>query len=179
MGLVNPQSSEDLDSRIIYRFPATRFEQALTLYENTLTPGLKTLVNQDSGGSTSLVVPANSSKARLYIIELHFKLSASLVNTFLAGAPRVLLETSFFRAEFPAVGAINLDGKPTQSKFYEVRNTIYYPSSSLRSVGYGNLQIEPSAVLANYIYNANITLDTITAVSQLICLLYPVITFVK
>lgn len=179
MGLVNPQSSEDLDSRTIYRFPATRFEQALTLYENTLTPGLKTLVNQDSGGTTSLVVPANASEAKFYTVELMFKLSASLVNVFLAGTPRILLETGFFRAEFPAVGILNFDGKPTQSKFYEKKNTIFYPSSALRSVGYGNLQIEPSAVLTNYLYNTNITFDTGTAVSQLVCLLYPVITFVK
>jgi Ca2+-binding RTX toxin-like protein len=177
---VNPQSSEDLENRIIYRYPATRFEQAASLYQNTLTQGLKTLVNQDSGGLTSLVVPANSSKAKYYILELMFKTSALLTNTLGFGGPiDVMLETGFFRIEFPAIGTIQLDGKPTQSKFYDKKNIIYFPSSSLRSVGYGNIQMEPSAILSNYIGNTNILFDTGSANAKLICLMYSVITFVK
>lgn len=179
MASVNPQSLEDLPSRTVYRYPATRFEQVATLYQNTTTPGLKTLVNQDSGSTTSLVIPATNQKAKFFTIELFFKSSVLLKNNAIAGFPDVLANTDFLRIEFSAANGINFDGKPTQSKFYESKNLVYYNSSALRSIGYGSLQLEPSANMANYLYNPNNVYDISFAVSQLVCLMYPVVTFIK
>lgn len=179
MASVNPQSFEDLPWRTIYRFPATRFEQVATLYENTTTPGLKTLVNQDSGATTSLVIPATNQKAKYFTIEFFFKPSVILRNNAIAGFPYVVAKTDFLRIEFSATEVVNFDGKPTQTKFYESKNLVYYNSSALRSVAYGSMQLEPSADMANYLYNSNNVYDITTSVSQLICLLYPVVTFYK
>ena len=121
MAQVAPQSTEELPDKIVYKYPATRFEQVATIYSDTSSPGLKTLINQDSGGSTSLIVPPSANKAKYYTIDVFFKTGVILKNTLL-GATYFFIENDFFRIEFPAVGLLQFDGRPTQSKFYNKEN---------------------------------------------------------
>lgn len=178
MATVNAQSVEDFADRIIYRFPATRFEQTPVTIKNTGSPGLKTLVN--TSANVSYVIPASGVSARFFKIQWLINTAVVLSNT----ASGTILQTvgiDFLR--YSALG-LNYDGRSMQTEFYEKNTENYYPSVQLRSINLGDISIEPIINTTNlsgagFGLNAVLDWDIIGAVSYIVALLNPVVTFYK
>jgi hypothetical protein len=175
MAAVNSQSVEDFADRIIYRYPAARFEQAAVIFESAVDPGLKTLVN--TATSTEFNIPASGISARFYKVDWTFKLLISMFNSG-SGGWQVFNDIKFLRYITPAP-ALNYDGKSFQTEFYDDKTEAYIPSAQLRTISITNIQVEPVSIAANYLVNASIAWDFGAAVTQLIALLQPVVTFYK
>ena len=178
MATVNAQSVEDFADRIVYRFPAARFEQVPVTIKNTGSPGLKTLVNVAT--STSFMVPASGMAARFFKIEWIINTSVVLTNTA-SGTILQMVKIDFLKY---LASSLNYDGKSQQIEFYEKNTENYYTSPQLRAINIGNISIEPIIETTNmsgagFGLNAVIDWDISSSVSYIVALLHPVVTFYK
>jgi len=178
---VNAQSVEDFADRIIYRFPAGRYEQAATTWPLVMTPGLKTLVNTDT--SRSYVIPASGISAKFFKIEWFFNLAVVMQNDAVPGTPLVMVDIDFLRFATPSP-SLNYDGKSLQTEFYERKIENYYSSPQLRAINISNISVEPKSITANYLggstsLDSRISWNVVSSVSYLVALFQPVVTFYK
>jgi hypothetical protein len=177
MATVNAQSVEDFADRIIYRFPGGRFEQAPVTWKDTMTPGLKTLVNTDT--NRQYVVPASGIGAKFYKIEWFFSAFVVFVNDATAGAGQEMMTNiGFVRIN---AGNLNYDGKPQQTEFYTEKIENYYTSPQLRSINIANIQMEPkiNAIDAASTGTWTTNYQAVASVSYLGVIAQPTVTFYK
>ena len=143
MANINAQSVEDLPDRIIYRYPAGRYQQTPTNWVYIGNPGLTTLVNTQT--SRSYVIPASGISAKLFKIEW-------VINTFAvfdAGSNGLRsIKYDFARIVTPSP-ALNYDGKTLQTEFYEKKTENFYTSPQLRSINISDIQVEPMFDITN------------------------------
>lgn len=181
MADVQAQSVEDFADRIIYRYPAGRYEQVAVTWQNTMTPGLKVLVNTDT--TRRYIVPASGIIARFFKIEWFFNLGVVFQNDAVGGNPLVLVEMDFLRFLTPSP-SLSYDGKSMQTEFYEKKTENIYQSPQLRSINISNISVEPRSIAANYLggstaLDARVSWNIASSVSYLVALFQPVVTFYK
>lgn len=181
MATVNAQSVEDFADRIVYRFPAGRYEQIATTWGATMTPGLKVLVNTDT--TRSYVIPASGVSAKFFKIEWFFKLGVVFQNDAISGTPLVLVEMDFLKFLTPAP-ALSYDGKSLQTEFYQEKTENIYQSPQLRAINISNISVEPRSIASNYLggstsLDARVSWNIVSSVSYLVALFQPTVTFYK
>lgn len=143
MAVINAQSVEDFSDRIIYRFPAGRYEQALSNFADTISSGYKTLVNTET--SRRYNIPQSGISARFYKINLLF--SAVLIGVGPGAYTSIMARAGFFRINAPS---LTFDGKSMQTEFYEPKNEIMYGAAQLRAIDITDIQMEPSLATTDF-----------------------------
>lgn len=180
MADVAAQSIEEFGDRIIYRYPAARFEQVPVIFSAALSPGLKTLVNTQA--AVSFVIPPIGITAKLFQIDWLLKTYIVLQNDALAGTPLTCVNIGFVRMVTPSP-LLNYDGKSLQTQFYETKTTNLLSSKQLRSINVSDIQLEPASDSSNYANgpasDARFLFNTPSAVSYLLALFQPVVTLYK
>lgn len=175
MANVNAQSVEDFADRIIYRFPAGRYEQAaLGNISTVISTGLKTLANTDT--SRSYIIPSSGISARFFKIEWVFNMAIQ-VNNYIIGYD-LLIDHDFIRYSTPAP-ALNYDGKTLQTEFYERKTENYYQAQQLRSINIKDIAVEPKLTDLLYVITAQFDLNLGSNTNKLVALLQPIVTFYK
>jgi len=172
MAEVNAQSVEEFPDRVIYRYPAGRYEQGAVSAGNVFSPGLKTCVNTQT--SISYIVPSSGLSARFYKIEWLFKSVVQSTNAI--NSITILNSIDFLRY---SATSLNYDGKSLQTEFYQEKTENYYTSPQLRSINIGNISVETRPSLANYLLTAQIDIFNSTNTNFIIALLQPIVTFYK
>lgn len=174
MATVNAQSVEDFAGRVVYRYPSCRFEQVPGLWQLTMSPGLKSLINTDS--ALSYVVPAAGISYSFFRIQWGVKLGTIFSNGAIAGNPLIIVKTDFTKLNLD----VNYDGKSLQTEFTSKNIENYYTSPQLRAINVGDLNLEPLAVAANLAPDpTRISANIATADAYLIATLSPIVTAYK
>lgn len=174
MANVNAQSIEEFADRIIYRYPAGRYEAIPGNISTVISTGLKTLVNTDA--SRSYIVPASGISARFFKIEWVFNMAIQ-VNNAIIGYD-LLIDHDFIRYSTPDP-ALNYDGKALQTEFYERKTENYYQSPQLRSINIKDIAVEPKLTDLLYVITAQFDLNLGSNSNKLVALLQPIVTFYK
>lgn len=170
MANVNPQSIEEFNDRVIYRYPGGRFEQSSGSFAASLSSGLKTCVNTDT--TRNYVVPASNQPARFFKIDLFFNCFLSVANTLNGGYVQ-LVDLDFSKIYAP----LNYDGKSLQTEFYEKNTTNFYTSRQFRSLSIADISVEPVAGVLMAANNGYFAYNT--GVSFIVAIMQPVITYFK
>lgn len=176
MANVNAQSVEDYADRIVYRFPGGRYEQVLTTWASAFTTGLKTLVNADT--SRSYVVPTSGINAKFFKIDLRIYIAVSVTLTSPSSFSS-LTKSGFLRVSIPT---LNMDGKSQLTDFYQEKTEFFYTSQQLRAINISNILVEPIQSYTDLRSTVNVTtpqFDTTSAVTQLVGIVQPTVTFYK
>jgi hypothetical protein len=175
MANVNAQSIEDYADRIVYRYAAGRYEQALTTWTGAFSSSTsKTLVNTDT--SRSYIVPETNQSARFYKIDIEI---CTAVNVTEDAIGLTLTNISFFKITIPS---LNFDGKSQLTDFYEKRTVQFYTSPQLRAINIGDLIMEPVVSYTDLRNTPGVTYPSFSigaGTTQLIAYLRPTVTYFK
>lgn len=180
MATVNAQSVEDFADRIVYRFPAGRYEQTPVSWNSMCSPGLKTLVNTDA--SRSYVVPSSGLSYKFFKIEWLIKTFVVLDTATAPGLKSIVCDFARYSSLAPA---LNYDGRSLQTEFYEKKSENVYASASLRSINISNIALEPImhttdlSTGGSYGFNAFLDWSTSAVTNYLVALLQPTVTAYK
>jgi hypothetical protein len=174
MATVNAQSVEDFAGRIVYRYPSCRFQQAAGLWELTMSPGVKSLVNTDL--ALVYVVPSSGTSYLFFKIQWAIKVGVVFSNGAIPGNPLVFTESSFSKIS----ANINYDGKSLQTEFSDKKIENFYTSPQLRAINVGNISLEPLTIAANLAPDpTRIAANILTADAYLVAMFTPIVTAYK
>jgi len=176
MADINAQSVEDYADRIVYRYAGGRYEQVLTNWAGSLSPGLKTLVNTDT--KRSYIVPRSGSPAKFFKVEIFIFSCLKIASPSYYLTPYGLMQCGFFRVSIPS---LNFDGKSQVTEFYKESTEQIVPSSQLRSINIGDILLEPSVIFANIQSNDTGTFSFSggAGTTGLISIVQPIVTYYK
>lgn len=176
MANVAAQSAEEFTDRVIYRYPACRFEQTPGNVALSLSVGLKTLTNTTA--STSFVIPASGISAKMYRVEWCFVTSVQ-VSEFSHPIGNTLIRCGFNQL---IASSLNYDGKPLQTKFYKNTAEVFVISNQLRAINITDLQVEPLWSFGDLQFTGGVAsgyLQWTDATVALVALMQPTVTFYK
>lgn len=174
MANVSAQSVEDYADRVVYRYPSCRFQQVAGLWELTMTPGVKSLINTDL--ALVYVVPSSGVPYRFFKIEWAIKTGVIFSNGALVSSPLIFVKTDFSKI----IADVNYDGKPLQTEFSEKKIQNFYVSPQLRAINVRNIAMEPLVMAADLAPNpTRISANIASNDAYLVAMLTPIVTAYK